>query len=295
MKSTGTSLGLDTGLLTAMLEADRDVVVVSDTAGRVHWVSPSVEDQLGWHPEQFVFVGTHLVHPSDQSIIEASLAVSATTPGHHHLGEVRHLRADGDWVRVEMTMLNLVAEHGVMVSRFRDLSERGRQHNDAPVAVDELTGLPTRGVVVAELDHRLHDRDNVAVLFLDLDGFKGVNDRYGHAAGDEILKQVTTRLSARLRATEVLSRWGGDEFVVLVEVPGPALAATVAARLRGAIVDEPFEVGGCAVPLGLSIGLALGHEGDDPEQLIARADEAMYRAKRNGGGVQAEIRSVSAA
>lgn len=295
MKLTGTSLGLDTELLVAMLEADHDVVVVSDTAGRVHWVSPSVQDQLGWHPEQFAFVGTHLVHPSDQSIVEASLAVAATTPGHHHLGEIRHLRSDGDWVRVEMTMINLVADHGVMVTRYRDLSERGRHHHDGPVAVDELTGLPTRGVVVGELDHRLQDRGNVAVLFVDLDGFKGVNDRYGHAAGDEILKQVTSRLSSRLRASEVLSRWGGDEFVVLVEVPGPALAATVAARLRGAVVDEPFIVDSTEVRLGLSIGLALGHEGDDPEQLIARADEAMYRAKREGGGVQADLRSVSAA
>lgn len=295
MKSTGTISGLDTALLMAMLENDGDAVVISDTAGRVLWASPAVETLLGWHPEQFAFVGTHLIHPSDQGIAEASLAVAATTPGHHHLGELRHLRSDGDWVTLEMTVINLVADHGVMVSRLRGVTERGRHQNDGPVSVDELTGLPTRGVVVAELEHRLQDRDNVAVLFLDLDGFKGVNDLHGHAAGDEILREVSTRLGSRLRATELLGRWGGDEFVVLVEVPGPALAATVAARLRSAVVDEPFEVRGTSVSLGLSIGLALGQEGDDPVQLISQADEAMYRAKRAGGGIHAGIRATAAA
>lgn len=295
MKSAGKISALDPAVLVAMLENDGDAVVISDTAGRVHWASPAIESLLGWHPEQFAFVGTHLVHPSDQGIAEASLAVAATTPGHHHLGELRHLRADGDWVSLELTVINLVADHGVMVSRLRDMSERGRHQHQGPVSVDELTGLPTRGVVLAELEHRLLDRGDVAVLFLDLDGFKGINDRHGHAAGDEILREVTDRLGSRLRATEVLARWGGDEFVVLVEVPGPALAATVAARLRSAVVDEPFDVRGTSVSLGLSIGLALGQDGDDPVQLISQADEAMYRAKRAGGGIHAGVRSASAA
>lgn len=294
MKSAGSS-GLNTDLLMAMLEVDHDAVVVSDTAGRVRWASPAVELLLGWSPEQFAFVGTHLVHPSDQDIVAASMAVALTTPGHHHLGEIRHLRADGDWIPLEITVLNLVADHGVVVSRLRDLAERGRHLSNGPVPVDDLTGLPTRGTVVAELGHRLLERDNVAVLFLDLDGFKSINDRHGHSAGDEILCEVTRRLTSRLRATEVLSRWGGDEFVVLIEVPGPALAATVAARLRAAIVDEPFVVGGEAVSLGLSIGAALGQVGDDPQQLISRADEAMYRAKRDGGGVHAEERVTAVA
>lgn len=278
--------GLAPELLLAMLESDGDVVVVSDRRGVVRWVSPSVTDVLGWHAEEFLLVGPHLVHPDDQDLAPGPLNPRHARPGHHHVGEVRHLTADGGWCPLEVTMLNLLDEHDVVVTRYRDLQHRDRMAVRGPLVLDDVTGLPRRSAVHRALAGRLSDADGaVAVLFLDLDGFKAVNDRFGHAAGDEVLREVAARLQHRLRDTELLARWGGDEFVVLVDVPGPALAATVAARLHQAVTEQAFEIGGIGVQLGVSVGVALGAAGDDVDGLVHDADRAMYRAKRAGGGI----------
>ena len=124
-----------------------------------------------------------------------------------------------------------------------------------------------------------------AVMFLDLDGFKRVNDGLGHAVGDALLCRVAERLSARLKGSDTLARMGGDEFAVLVRrVDGPAEALGIAERLIGAF-DEPFEIDGARVRVGTSVGI--GHfpcDGTSAEELLRHADAAMYRAKRLGKG-----------
>ncbi len=273
-------------LLRAAFAADRDLVVLTDDVGRVQWVSPSVTSLLGWGEEQFHHVGNHLVHPADEAAHDEAVGVALAAPGCHHLGAVRLLAADGDFVPFDLTITNLVADHGVLLLRHRDLRQAVERPADAPLVVDEVTGLPQRGTLRRALERRLRStRQRVAVLFCDLDGFKAVNDRFGHAAGDDVLREVADRLQRRLRDTELLARWGGDEFVVLVEVPGQALATTVAARLHHAVADEPFLVDGVAVHLGVSIGVGIGEAGSDVDALVHDADRAMYRAKRDGGGV----------
>jgi diguanylate cyclase (GGDEF)-like protein len=149
---------------------------------------------------------------------------------------------------------------------------------------DALTGLPNRILLLDRLGYALAQSErgegSVAIFFLDLDGFKGVNDRLGHLAGDALLRGVAARLLAWVRPGDTVSRFGGDEFTVLVrEVAGPEEAAQIAERLTEA-VGSPISVEGEEVSLTPSIGIAMGRGIRMPEAMIERADRAMYSAKR---------------
>ncbi|SDP51983.1 diguanylate cyclase (GGDEF) domain-containing protein [Klenkia soli] len=154
---------------------------------------------------------------------------------------------------------------------------------------DPLTGLPNRAALVGRLERALaRARDGgpgVSVLFFDLDGFKAVNDRRGHAAGDELLVRVGHRVRACLRADDVLGRLGGDEFVVVGADGGDRAGATsLAARVVEAVA-VPFELTSGAVRVTASVGVAVTGTGrDTADGVLHRADEAMYRAKAAGGG-----------
>ena len=149
---------------------------------------------------------------------------------------------------------------------------------------DALTGLPNRILFLDRLSYALAQSErqdtSVAIFFLDLDGFKGVNDRLGHLAGDALLRGIAGRLLAWVRPGDTVSRFGGDEFTVLVrEVAGTGEAVEIAERLTEA-VRSPLAVEGEDVSLTPSIGIALGKGIRKPEDLIERADQAMYSAKR---------------
>jgi len=150
---------------------------------------------------------------------------------------------------------------------------------------DALTGLPNRVLFLDRLTYALAQTDrqesSVGVFFLDLDGFKGVNDRLGHLAGDELLRSIAGRLLAWVRPGDTVSRFGGDEFTVLVrEVSGAEEALAIAQRLTEA-VRTPVAVAGEEVSLTPSIGIGLGRSTDRPEDLLDLADRAMYVAKRH--------------
>ncbi|MDQ1396203.1 MAG: hypothetical protein QOG64_1462 [Acidimicrobiaceae bacterium] len=154
---------------------------------------------------------------------------------------------------------------------------------------DALTGVANRVEFRDRLAHALAigERD-LAVAFCDLDHFKPINDTYGHRGGDTVLVQVADRLRLSLRTGDELARIGGDEFTVLLRnVPDGATASAVADRLL-ATVSEPFQAGGDPVTLGLSVGIALSGGDASAETLLARADEALYEAKR-AGGLQARV------
>jgi diguanylate cyclase (GGDEF)-like protein len=149
---------------------------------------------------------------------------------------------------------------------------------------DALTGLPNRILLLDRLGYALAQSErgdaSVAIFFLDLDGFKDVNDRLGHLAGDALLRGIAGRLLAWVRPGDTVSRFGGDEFTVLVrEVEGSDVAVRIAERLTEA-VRSPLSVEGEEVSLTPSIGIAMGSGIGRPEELIERADRAMYAAKR---------------
>ena len=154
---------------------------------------------------------------------------------------------------------------------------------------DPLTGLPNRVLFFDRLDHAIRrlqrEHAPLAVLFLDFDGFKSVNDRFGHAGGDEVLKRAADRVSAALRAEDTVARFGGDELVVLSEhVAGAAGGALIAERILEQL-RAPIELDGEEVTLSASIGICVAPvEGAHRDELLRTADAAMYQAKAAGPG-----------
>ncbi|MFN3197138.1 MAG: diguanylate cyclase domain-containing protein [Bradymonadia bacterium] len=176
------------------------------------------------------------------------------------------------------------------ISRSRRMS-----HMKRSAFYDHLTGLPNRSLLESRLEHALRQRDMspLCVCFVDLNGFKTVNDTYGHAAGDEVLVQVGQIISNLIRSGDTAARLGGDEFVCLFEgIADQEAGLALANRLRSAIAQHySVHVDGqtCSVEVGASVGLAFyPWDGHSAEQLLQMADQAMYAAKRGGGYLIAE-------
>lgn len=151
--------------------------------------------------------------------------------------------------------------------------------------VDTVTGLATRAIFETTLSRHLARREpeQTSILFADLDGFKDVNDRHGHLAGDEALRVVASRLASALRPEDLIARYGGDEFAVLLAGIGTDGATVVGSRLVD-VARRPVTIGTEQVQIGVSVGIATSRHHDDVDAIIDRADRAMYRAKHAGGG-----------
>jgi diguanylate cyclase (GGDEF)-like protein len=207
--------------------------------------------------------------PASDGLPPAVLAVWRRPPGAPLVG---HRYVLGRSVRYVQLALVRTAEH----QRLGHLARH-----------DSLTGVANRAEFRDRLAQALAlgERD-LAVAFCDLDRFKPVNDTFGHSAGDAVLVEVADRLRRTLRTGDELARLGGDEFTVLLRDVGDASAAAPVAERLLAAVREPFAVpSGDPVEVGLSVGLALWSEGATADGLLASADEALYEAKRVGGGV----------
>jgi len=179
--------------------------------------------------------------------------------------------------------LNGLASQATLALDKGDLLSQVRRQADT----DDLTGLANRRCFVEELERALSAPATGeavgALLFMDLDGFKAVNDTLGHAAGDELLRVVAARLTGCVRAGDVVSRLGGDEFTVLLRGPHTDFAVREFAARVLAALDDPIELGGEVVRARPSIGAVLVHTGGDADEALRQADDAMYRAKAAGG------------
>jgi diguanylate cyclase (GGDEF)-like protein len=207
------------------------------------------------------------------------------------------------WQAYEMIGLSALLSHvlvtgyvGVLLRRLRQMQEQ----LEKLATHDALTGLPNRRLFMDQLGHALASRrrGNLACLYFDLDGFKAVNDRRGHAVGDRVLKRVAERVASCVRAADVPARLGGDEFAVLLDdLPGPEEACALATRLIRTI-EAIAVVDGHAIAISASVGVAFLPGGEPPapiaaEALVKEADEAMYGAKRAGKG-QCQFVAVTA-
>ncbi len=178
---------------------------------------------------------------------------------------------------------------GVVVTRTETTVHHGVNEVLAEMAFhDELTGLPNRGLVLDRIRMALIRAQRLGlqplVVFTDLDRFKAINDTYGHDAGDAVLVDAARRLSGAVREVDTCGRWGGDEFVLVIELGAGSATDTVIDRLRTAF-DAPFPLpDGTSRPVGLSIGAALADGRERVDALVARADKAMYQAKRSRTG-----------
>src|ERR1700733_6676732 len=176
--------------------------------------------------------------------------------------------------------------------RYQDVSHEIKTRISAELEAralarhDPLTGLPNPRFFAEKLDEYLrgaNDTQRLAVLMLDLDGFKTVNDRYGHAAGDKALSEFARRVAILLRAGSVLARIGGDEFAIVMPKIDSLDDPTNLARRIAAAVAEPFVIDGAVAEFGVGVGISIApNDGVDPDELLKRADRALYRAKGAG-------------
>ena len=206
--------------------------------------------------------------------------------------EKRYFRKDGRtvWALLSVSVVNDEAgEVLYFISQVQDVTERKRLEEKLSRLAyhDALTGLPNRALLEERLGHAF-DRSGrtgtpVAILYLDLDGFKEVNDSLGHEAGDRLLVEVARRIEAHSRPADTVARLGGDEFCVLLEdVRGPGEAVRIADRLRE-YLTEPFDLTEGPVRVGVSIGVAEKGPGDEDRtvvRLLCEADAQMYRTKK---------------
>ena len=152
---------------------------------------------------------------------------------------------------------------------------------------DPLTGLPNRVLFMDRLQQALARRGahRLALMFVDLNEFKAVNDRYGHLSGDDLLVEVGVRLRAELRAADTVARLGGDEFTILVEGVSGAAEAMALGRRIAVSLGRPYDLTGGVASISAAVGVTLGAAGEEPDELLRRADEAMYEAKAAGPGI----------
>ncbi|GLF94823.1 putative bifunctional diguanylate cyclase/phosphodiesterase [Streptomyces yaizuensis] len=279
----------------SLVQGSSDVIMIAAPGGTLRYVSPAASGVYGRDAEGLI--GTPLsalIHPDDLGRVlhevRRFLAAAATDEPTARI-ECRFRSGAGDWLNVESTVNR---HQGGLIFNSRDVTERVRlqaqlQHS---AEHDPLTDLPNRALFTERVRQALTGRragdPGTAVLFIDLDGFKGVNDRLGHQAGDELLIQAAHRLGDSVRSGDTAARLGGDEFAALILGDGlrdqasrESQVVEIAERLR-LTLSQPYRIDGQDVRVAASIGVAFAEKGITPTDLMRNADLAMYRAKAGG-------------
>ncbi|MCP4871498.1 MAG: EAL domain-containing protein [Proteobacteria bacterium] len=266
-----------------------------DVGGGALYFSPRWKAMLGYSDD---LVGTtpgewfRRVHPDDLERMRSAISAHLEGMTPHFEDEHRIRRSNGSYLWVLSRGLAVRDNNGWavrMAGSMSDISQRKMAEERLLHAAfhDGLTGLPNRALFMDRLSHvvarsKRTPHDSFAVLFLDLDRFKIINDSLGHSVGDQLLVAIARRLERCLRPADTVARLGGDEFTILLEDVGDIRGATrVADRIHVELV-RPFKLAGQEVFTSSSIGIALGASSEDPETLLRNADLAMYQAKANG-------------
>jgi len=276
----------------SLVRNSSDIIMIISTDGLIRYISPSIERILGYDADALVGdPATLLVHPDDQSRM-GTFIEDLTTRLDTPLGldyRIRH--RSGAWNHIEAIGTNLLEDPAIegIVITARDVTERKRAEDllSHQAFHDTLTGLPNRSLFLDRVAHALargaRRNEAVAILFLDLDRFKQVNDSLGHEAGDALLIAVGQRITTCLRQGDTAARLGGDEFTVLLE---DIIDTADATRVADRILDQfksPFDISGQQIFMTTSIGITLSQpKHDSPSDLLRDADVAMYQAKSRG-------------
>ncbi len=281
----------------SLVQHGSDIIMIVDAHGGIRYVSPAVGRLLGYEPDGLIGtnLGQRLIQPGNIDSLETFYEMMINAPGKIYNTEIAMQHNGGSWLHFELTGSNLLHDGNVqgLLITARDISERKifEQQLQHQAFHDALTGLPNRALIMNRLQHALirsarhTPTDLLAVLFIDLDLFKVVNDSLGHEAGDHLLIAVADRLQKAIRPQDTVARFGGDEFMILLEdLPDEATAHAIAEQiLEDMRVTE--KINGYEIIVTASIGVAFNRGGaDSTTDLLRYADAAMYQAKREGKG-----------
>ena len=277
----------------ALIEQSSDVIIILDHFGTITYQTPSVEQVLGYGPDELTSTRlVDLLHPDDRPRAQCLLDEALARPGVSAPIEWRMRRRGGPW-RVFEVVCNNLRDHpdisGAVIDG-RDITERKllEAQLEHRALYDDLTGLANRALFRDRTEQALarapEQREHHAVLLLDLDNFKMINDSLGHGAGDQLLVEVAQRLRACCRREDTASQLGGDEFAVLLENIEHVDEAVRAAERIATALREPFIVEGKETFVAASSGIAVKDDAGSADEIIRNADIAMYLAKRHGGG-----------
>ncbi len=275
-----------------------DMICTSGLDGRIESANPAFERVLGYREEELIGRSlTELVHPEERELAAASAAIPGGDGSAFFQNRWFDKRGEAHWLEWSAAT---IPEEGIVYVAARDVSTRVELEREVEriSQQDPLTGVLNRRRFDEELsagllDARRHARGG-ALLLIDLDRFKSINDEHGHAAGDLALCEVARVVSENTRGTDavgrqadgIVARVGGDEFAVLLADVGPVEAAAIGERLVAALETTDLRVEGNSVPLAISVGVAPfnGRQDVAAEDLLALADQAMYVVKAGGGG-----------
>ena len=275
-----------------VIEASQEGIVITDAETRIEHVNPAFTHLTGYRLEEVVGRTPRVLSSGRQDAAFYHGMWQALLTRGYWRGEIWNRRKDGQLYLEQLTITAITDDQGVTrryVGLFTDITQlRENEKRVRQLAYyDALTGLPNRRLLEDRLElairHAHRQEQRLAVIFIDLDHFKQVNDTLGHAVGDELLLRVAERLGHHLREDDTLARLGGDEFLVLLpELQALDEVTRVARRLIEA-VSEPFAQGGREFRVGCSLGISLyPDDGATPEDLVRNADAAMSRAKQEG-------------
>jgi diguanylate cyclase (GGDEF)-like protein/PAS domain S-box-containing protein len=268
-------------------------ILVTDANNRVKTVNPAFTRITGYEPEDIIGQDPKMLSSGRHDADFYRQMWSQIDSRGYWSGEVWNRRKDGnvypEWISIVVIRDEKTGEISEYVAVFSDISQRKQDEEQIrrQANFDALTGLPNRSLFFDRLHQAViaarREESLLALLFVDLDRFKAVNDTFGHVMGDELLQEVAERLSTCVRDSDTVARLGGDEFVVLVHDLGEVNDAALVADKIIEQMSTPFEVAGREVALGASIGITVYPEDTgDAEVMMRNADMAMYRAKEGG-------------
>jgi len=291
--------------LQAIIHNAMDGIITINEAGEVLGFNPAAEQIFGYALPDISGKNLNILMPEPfRSEHDSYLNRYKQTGQAKIIGvcgrEVIAVRRNGEQFPLELSISEMVlGGQRYFVGIVRDITERKQAEEKLAYLAhyDYLTDLPNRALFLDHLEHdvSLAKRNNykVAVLFLDLDGFKKINDSLGHDAGDQLLRGVSKRLKDNIRASDTVARVGGDEFIFVLNVIGSDGDAALMANKVIRALSEPFELKGQKCHVGGSIGISLYPDGSqDPETLVKQADNAMYLAKQSGKNTYKFFRDV---
>ncbi|CAK0740202.1 diguanylate cyclase [uncultured Gammaproteobacteria bacterium] len=278
--------------LSRAVEQSPVAIVITNTEGLIEYVNPKFSEVTGYGQEEVIGNNSRFLKSGHTTQEQYSLLWQTIMAGREWRGELKNTKKDGTtfWEYVSITPIKAVTgetTHYLAVKEDMTVRKQYEERLLRQATFDQLTGLPNRLMALDRLNQALarsrRENQHLALLFIDLDNFKAINDTFGHAAGDCLLRESALRLKECLREEDTVARFGGDEFMVILSGLKDVIHAELVSEKILAAFSLPFLVEGHEVFSSTSIGVTIAPlDGDDPHVLMRNADTAMYQAKAEG-------------